>query len=103
MANSADPDQTAPLGLHCLFRPIFPKMLEKYGTLNFVYCIRETEVHVTGVGSLMFSAKIVMVAYLLTTIKFLNFRTPENFAVIYLKFKQGGPTLEYFVKKMQMQ
>ena len=24
------------------------------------------------------------------TLKFLNFRTPENFAVIYLKFKQRG-------------
>ena len=27
------------------------------------------------------------------TIKFLNFRTPENFAVIYLKFKQKAQTL----------
>ena len=37
------------------------------------------------------------------TVKFLNFRTPENFAVIYLKFKQRGQTLGYFVKKMQME
>ena len=37
------------------------------------------------------------------TVKFLNFRTPENFAVIYLKFKQRGETLGYFVKKMQME
>ena len=39
--------------------------------------------------------------YLMTiwdTVKFLNFRTPENFAVIYLKFKQRGQTLGYFVK-----
>ena len=36
------------------------------------------------------------------TIEFLNFRMPENFAVIYLKFKQRGQTLGYFVKKMQM-
>ena len=35
------------------------------------------------------------------TIKFLNFGTPEIFAVIYLKFKQGGKILGYFVKKMQ--
>ena len=27
-----------------------------------------------------------------TTVKFLNFRTPENFSVIYLKFKQRGQT-----------
>ena len=27
-----------------------------------------------------------------TTLKFLNFRTPENFAVIYLKFKKIGQT-----------
>ena len=33
------------------------------------------------------------------TVKFLNFKTPENFAVIYLKFKQRGKTLGYFVKK----
>ena len=37
------------------------------------------------------------------TVKFLNFRTPENFAVFYLKFKQRGKTLGYFVKKMQME
>ena len=33
------------------------------------------------------------------TVKFLNFRTPEKFAVIYLKFKQKAQTLGYFVKK----
>ena len=36
------------------------------------------------------------------TVKFLNFRTPENFAVIYLKLKKRCKTLGYFVKKMQM-
>ena len=39
----------------------------------------------------------------LNTVKFLNFWTPENFAVIYLKFKQRGKTLGYFLKKMQME
>ena len=29
-------------------------------------------------------------------IKFLNFRMPEKFAVIHLKFKQGGQTLRVF-------
>ena len=33
------------------------------------------------------------------TIKFRNFQKPENSAVIYLKFKQRGQTLGYFVKK----
>ena len=37
------------------------------------------------------------------TVKFLNFRTPENFAVIFLKFKQRGQTLQYFIKTMQME
>ena len=32
----------------------------------------------------------------------LKFLTSENFAVIYLKLKQRGQTLGYFVKKMQM-
>ena len=37
------------------------------------------------------------------TVKYLNFRTAENFAVIYLKFKKRGQTSGYFVKKMQME
>ena len=37
------------------------------------------------------------------TTKFLNFRKPEDFAVIYLKFRQRGQTLGYFFKKMQME
>ena len=36
------------------------------------------------------------------TVKFLNFRTSENFAVIYLKFRKRDQTSGYFVKKMQM-
>ena len=39
----------------------------------------------------------------LHTVKFQNVRTPENFAVIYLKLKQRGQTLGYFVKMMQME
>ena len=35
------------------------------------------------------------------TVKFLNFRTPEYFAVNYLKFKKRGQSFGYFVKKMQ--
>ena len=35
------------------------------------------------------------------TVKFLNFQTPENFAVIYLKFEQRGQTFGVFLKKMQ--
>ena len=38
-----------------------------------------------------------------TTVMILNFRTRESFAVIYLKFKQRGQTLGYFVKKMQIE
>ena len=33
------------------------------------------------------------------TFKFLNFRTPENFAVTYLKFKQRGQTIRVFHPK----
>ena len=35
------------------------------------------------------------------TVKFLNFRTPKFFAVSYLKFKQRGQTIGYFVKMVQ--
>ena len=40
---------------------------------------------------------------LASTVKFLNFGTPENFALIYLKLKQRFQTLGYFVKKKKMQ
>ena len=40
---------------------------------------------------------------MLNTVKFLNFRMPENIVVIYLKFKQRGQILGYFIKKMQME
>ena len=36
------------------------------------------------------------------TVKFLNFGTPEIFAIIYLKFKQTGQNLSYCVKMVQM-
>ena len=42
------------------------------------------------------------VIFLVFTVKFLNFQTSKNFAVIYLKFKQRAKTFGYFVKKMQM-
>ena len=38
-----------------------------------------------------------------STVNFLKFWTPKNFAVIYLKFKQRGQTIGYFVKMMQME
>ena len=37
--------------------------------------------------------------WLANTVKFLNFGTPENFATIYLKFKQKSQIKGYFVKK----
>ena len=33
------------------------------------------------------------------TVMFLNFRTPENFPAIYLKFKQRSQILGYFIIK----
>ena len=38
-----------------------------------------------------------------STLKFLNFPPPEDFAVIYLKFKKRGQNFIYFVKKMPME
>ena len=37
------------------------------------------------------------------TVKFLNFRTTENFAVNNLKFKQRGQSLGYFIEEMQVE
>ena len=39
----------------------------------------------------------------LNSVKFLNFGTPEIFAVIYLKFKQRGQTYRVFFKIVQME
>ena len=39
---------------------------------------------------------------IMTTVKFINFGMPEIFAVIYLKFKQRGQTLVYFIKKIDI-
>ena len=41
--------------------------------------------------------RYVMSEYLGITLKFLNFGTPKNFAVIYLKFRQIGQTLKGIV------
>ena len=38
-----------------------------------------------------------------STVKFLNFRMPENIAVMYLKFKQKMPNLREFHQKVQME
>ena len=38
-----------------------------------------------------------------STVKFLNFGTPEIFAVINLKYKQRCQTLRYFVKMVQIE
>ena len=44
---------------------------------------------------------MIQVSNIGSTVKFLDFWMPENFAVIYLKFKQRGQILlGYFVKKM---
>ena len=43
------------------------------------------------------------ICFAVCTVKFLNFGTLKNFAVIYLKLKQRGQTLGYFVKNMQME
>ena len=51
----------------------------------------------------IFGALVAWFIGLVSTVKFLNFWTPENFAVIYLKFKHRDKTLRYFVKKMQME
>ena len=45
------------------------------------------------------STKILFHLNIPVTVKVLNFRTPENFAVINLKFKQRGQSLGYFIKK----
>ena len=43
--------------------------------------------------------KIKESGFLIVTVQFLNFGTPEIFAVIYLKFKQRGQTLRVFCQK----
>ena len=47
-------------------------------------------------------ARCLIFCCMLITVKLLNFWTPENFAVINLKFKQRGQTLGYSAKKIQV-
>ena len=76
--NRADPDQTTPL---C-------RVVSDVG-FHFLPCLVESDHHEK--------------TCFLHTVKFLNFRKPENFAVIYLKFMKRGQTLGYFILKMQME
>ena len=41
--------------------------------------------------------------FITNTVKFLKFQTPEDLAVIFLKFKQRHETLGNFIKKVQME
>ena len=67
MANSVDPDQTAPdLGLHCFPRPVCPKIEDQYSThhvgrlalLVFIFCflqlwdLCQAKICVTGFPSI---------------------------------------------------
>ena len=36
-----------------------------------------------------------------STVKILKIQTPEKFAVITLKFEQGGFIVEYYIQRMQ--
>ena len=49
--------------------------------------------------NLHLSSSVFAILNNMYTVKFLNFRMPENFAVIYLKFKKRGQTSRYFIKE----
>ena len=51
-----------------------------------------------GTGGGYFKAKIYELLEVQGTVKFLNFQTPETFAVIYLKFKLRSQSSRYFIK-----
>ena len=57
-----------------------------------IYCIF-TAVKMFFFCTFLLKTKIV------STVKFLNFRMPENFAVIYLKFKEKGQNVCVFLRK----
>ena len=61
-----------------------------------LWCPKIRELYCNSKIRKKMAAKIVYVA---PTVKFLNFRMSENFAVIYIKFKQRGQTLGCFIKK----
>ena len=62
--------------------------------------IAKTKLQIVPLFSHMQKAGFLMMCY---TVKLLNFRIPENFAVINLKLKQRDQTLGYSAKKMQME
>ena len=76
-------------------RPVFSER----GSTNAEQKLLETEFLIANCSQLQQKKLFLMIF----TVKFLNFRTPEFFAVIYLKFKQRGRSLRYFVKSIQME
>ena len=54
-------------------------------------------------GTVTFNMTVSYHSLSTLTVKFLNFGTPEMFAVLHLKFKQRGQILRYFVKMVQME
>ena len=67
MANSVDPDQTAPLGLHCLPRHICPKTLDHYGIPFMVFMP-----YVFNAFFLLWHEKIIVMTLILLLIKLHN-------------------------------
>ena len=65
--------------------------------------VREKELEIALEMSCVMRKLLVLVFAYIITVKFLNFRTREDFAVKNLKFKKRGKTFGYFVKKMQME
>ena len=57
----------------------------------------------TKVGYKGYTLHRLVIMMIRTTVKFLNFGTPENFIEIHLKCKKRGQTFQYFIKKIQME
>ena len=107
MANRADPDQTAPIGLPVRKLRIITvlKCFSQFTVMchdvkNITKDSRQKNNLNHGTTKLVFrfSNKFSNQSAQQSTVKFLNFWTPENFDVIYVKLKQRWQTLGYFVK-----
>ena len=89
VANSVQPDQTAPSDMSSC-----PKTYNHYATYSgFRICWTDpTPVSFVSKGCLIYLNLVTEIP--LTTVHFLNIRTPQKFVVITLKFELCGSTIE---------
>ena len=96
IANSVDPDQTAPRGVVWSGSALFAQtcLSENLGTLRYLHLVLVNHFGGLSLPNSWTNCEHPHSHEVLTTVNFLNIRTPQKFVVITLKFKLGGSPIE---------